>query len=157
MFLPGESLLQPALERSPDLLEYAARKRVYIAGPTTLIAMLRVIAFAWTQAALQDNMRQVYELGVELYDRLGTMGGHLSALGAGLDRSVSSYNKAIGSLEGRVLVTARKFQTLKVAESELKPIKPAEQAVRSLSSAELVASAEEERMVRALPDSDAFE
>lgn len=153
MFLPGESLLQSALERSPDLLEYAARKRVYIAGPTTLIAMLRVIAFAWTQAALQDNMRQVYELGVELYDRLGTMGGHLSALGAGLDRSVNSYNKAIGSLEGRVLVTARKFQTLKITESELKPIRPAEQAVRSLSSAELVASAEEERLVRALPDS----
>ena len=154
MFLPGESLLQPALERSPDLLEYAASKRVYIAGPTTLIAMLRVIAFAWSQATLQDNMRQVYELGVELYERLGTMGGHLSALGAGLDRSVSSYNKAIGSLEGRVLVTARKFQTLKVAESELKPIKPAEQAVRSLSSAELVASADEERMVRALFNSE---
>jgi DNA recombination protein RmuC len=76
MFLPNESLLEPALERNPELVEYAASKCVFIAGPTTLMAMLRVIAFAWTQAALQDNMRQVYELGRELYERLGHLGGH---------------------------------------------------------------------------------
>jgi DNA recombination protein RmuC len=155
MFLPGESLLQPALERSPELLEYAASKRVFIAGPTTLITMLRAIAFAWTQAALQDNLQQVYDLGRELYERLGHLGGHLNTLGTSLDRSVSAYNKAIGSLESRVLVTARKFQTLKIVEGPLASLKPAEQAVRPLGSPELMAAADEDRMVRALPTSGA--
>ncbi|MGI8335257.1 DNA recombination protein RmuC [Actinomadura scrupuli] len=155
MFLPGESLLHPALERDPQLLEYAVGKRVIVAGPTNLITMLRTVAFAWTQAALQDNMQQVYELGRELYERLGTLGGHLSTLGTNLGSSVNAYNRAIGSLESRVLVTARKFQTLKVVEDDLKPVRPAEQAVRPLGSAELLASAEAERTVRALPSADA--
>ncbi|MEV5752450.1 DNA recombination protein RmuC [Actinoallomurus sp. NPDC052308] len=155
MYLPGESLLQPALERDPQLLEYAVGKRVLIAGPTNLIMMLRTVAFAWTQAALQDNLRQVYELGRELYERLATMGGHLSALGGSLDRSVSAYNKAIGSLESRVLVTARRFQALKVVEGELKSPKSVEQSVRPMGGAELLASAEAERTVRALPAAEA--
>jgi DNA recombination protein RmuC len=152
MYLPGESLLQPALERDPELLEYAIGKRVLLAGPTNLIMMLRTVAFAWTQAALQDNMRQVYELGRELYERIGKLGGYLSTLGSSLDRSVGAYNKAVGSLESRVLVTARKFQTLKVVENVLEAPKPVEQAVRPLGSAELVASADAERTVRALPE-----
>lgn len=154
MFVPGEALLQPALERDPGLLEYAVGRRVLIAGPTTLVMLLRTAAFAWTQAALQDNLQQVYELGRELYERLSTLGGHLSMLGTNLDRSVNAYNKAIGSLESRVFVTARRLQTLKVVGNELEPPKPAEHAVRPLGSAELVASAEAERIVRALPAPD---
>lgn len=153
MYLPGEALLQPAVEKDPQLLEYAVGKRVFIAGPTTLIMMLRTVAFAWTQAALQDNMRQVYELGRELYERIGKLGEHLAALGASIDRSVSAYNRAIGSLESRVLVTARKFHTLEIVESALASPKPAEQAVRRLGAAELVASAEAARTVRALSES----
>jgi DNA recombination protein RmuC len=95
----------------------------------------------------------VYELGRELYERLGHLGGHLSTLGTSLDRSVNAYNKAIGWLEGRVLVTARKFHSLKVTESGLESPKPAEKSVRPLGSAELLASADAERTVRGLPTS----
>lgn len=152
MYLPGESLLQPALERDPQLLEYAMRKRVIIAGPANLMLMLRTIAFAWTQAALQENMLQVYELGRTLYARLGKLGGHLTSLGNALERSVATYNSTIGSLETRVLVAARKFQTLKVVEDELQTPRPIEQSVRPLGSPELVAAAEMEQTVRSLPD-----
>ncbi|GAA0360185.1 DNA recombination protein RmuC [Actinoallomurus spadix] len=153
MYLPGEALLQPAVEKDPQLLEYAVSKRVFIAGPTTLITMLRTIAFAWTQAALQDNMRQVYELGRELYERIGKLGEHLASLGASIDRSVTAYNRAVGSLESRVLVTARKFRALEIVEGALESPKPTEQAVRRLGAAELVASAEAAQTVRALPES----
>ncbi|MDA0639309.1 DNA recombination protein RmuC [Nonomuraea ferruginea] len=125
LFVPSDAFLQPALEKDPSLQEYAISKNVLIATPTSLIGLLRTVAFAWTQAALQDNLKQVYELGRELYDRLSVMGGHLNALGKSLDRSVKSYNDTIGSMEGRVMVTARKFRTLKVVESKLLELKGA--------------------------------
>ncbi|WP_433420896.1 DNA recombination protein RmuC [Microtetraspora malaysiensis] len=151
LFVPSDAFLQPALDHDQSLLEYAAFKQVLIATPTSLIAMLRTIAFAWTQAALQDNLKQVYELGRELYERLSVMGGHLSRLGGALDRSVKAYNETVGSMEGRVFVTARKFQTLKVVESQLAEIHAAEQSTRPLGSPELIESAMAERAVRALP------
>ncbi|MBA9002814.1 DNA recombination protein RmuC [Thermomonospora cellulosilytica] len=151
MYLPGESLLQPALERDPQLLEYAMRKRVIIAGPTNLMLMLRTIAFAWTQAALQENMLQVYELGRALYERLGTLGAHLTSLGKALERSVTTYNSTVGSLENRVLVAARRFQTLKVVDDELETPQPVDKSVRPLGSPELVAAAEVEQTIRSLP------
>jgi len=101
--------------------------------------------------ALQDNLKQVYELGRELYERLSVMGGHLNTLGKSLDRSVKAYNDTVGSMEGRVMVTARKFQALKVVESHLLELKAAEQATRPLGSPELVESAKAASAVRALP------
>ncbi|MFG1614357.1 DNA recombination protein RmuC [Nonomuraea wenchangensis] len=151
LFVPSDAFLQPALEKEPTLLEYAAGRNVLIATPTSLIALLRTVAFAWTQAALQDNLKQVYELGRELYDRLSVMGGHLNTLGRSLDRSVKAYNDTVGSMEGRVMVTARKFHTLKVVESQLVELKAAEQSTRPLGSPELVESAGAMAGVRAIP------
>ncbi|MGA5759091.1 DNA recombination protein RmuC [Nonomuraea bangladeshensis] len=151
LFVPSDAFLQPALEKEPTLLEYAIAKNVLIATPTSLIALLRTVAFAWTQAALQDNLKQVYELGRELYERLSVMGSHLNALGRSLDRSVKAYNDTVGSMEGRVMVTARKFHTLKVVESQLVELKAAEQSTRPLGSPELVESASATTGVRAIP------
>ncbi|GGP15607.1 hypothetical protein GCM10012278_75980 [Nonomuraea glycinis] len=151
LFVPSDAFLQPALEKEPTLHEYAIARNVLIATPTSLIALLRTVAFAWTQAALQDNLKQVYELGRELYDRLSVMGGHLNTLGRSLDRSVKAYNDTVGSMEGRVMVTARKFHTLKVVESQLVELKAAEQGTRPLGSPELVESASATAGVRAIP------
>ncbi|MEU8355421.1 DNA recombination protein RmuC [Nonomuraea sp. NPDC048882] len=151
LFVPSDAFLQPALEQEPTLLEYASAKGVLITTPTSLIALLRTVAFAWTQAALQDNLKQVYELGRELYERLSVMGGHLNTLGRSLDRSVKAYNDTVGSMEGRVMVTARKFHTLKVVESRLVELKAAEQSTRPLGSPELLESADATTGVRAIP------
>ncbi|MET8003929.1 DNA recombination protein RmuC [Nonomuraea glycinis] len=151
LFVPSDAFLQPALEKEPTLHEYAIARNVLIATPTSLIALLRTVAFAWTQGALQDNLKQVYELGRELYDRLSVMGGHLNTLGRSLDRSVKAYNDTVGSMEGRVMVTARKFHTLKVVESPLVELKAAEQGTRPLGSPELVESASATAGVRAVP------
>ncbi|MDR8409160.1 DNA recombination protein RmuC [Nonomuraea sp. 3-1Str] len=157
LFVPSDAFLQPALEREPTLQEYAISKNVLIATPTSLIALLRTVAFAWTQAALQDNLKQVYELGRELYERLSVMGGHLNTLGKSLDRSVKAYNDTVGSMEGRVMVTARKFHTLKVVESQLVELKAAEQAARPLGSPELVESANATAGIRAIPPAPGVE
>ncbi|WP_244301756.1 DNA recombination protein RmuC [Microbispora triticiradicis] len=151
LFVPSDAFLQPALDHDPTLLEYAVNKQVLIVTPTSLIAMLRTVAYAWTQAALQNNMKQVYELGRELYDRLAVMGGHLDKLGRALDRSVKTYNEAVGSIEGRVMVTARRLHTLKLVETQLLELRAVEQTTRHLGSPELIESAAAERSVRALP------
>ncbi|WP_433500558.1 DNA recombination protein RmuC [Sphaerimonospora sp. CA-214678] len=151
LFVPGDAFLQPALDRDPTLLEYAVSKQVLIVTPTSLIAMLRTIAYAWTQAALRDNLKRVYELGRELYERLSAMGGHLDKLGRALDQSVKAYNKTVGSMEGRVMVTARKFHTLKLVEDQLRELHAVEQTTRHLGSPELTESAAADLSVRALP------
>ncbi|MEV4562868.1 DNA recombination protein RmuC [Nonomuraea sp. NPDC049419] len=151
LFVPSDAFLQPALEKEPTLLEYASAKNVLIATPTSLIALLRTVAFAWTQAALQDNLKQVYELGRELYERLSTMGDHLNSLGRSLDRSVKAYNDTVGSMERRVMVTARKFHTLKVVEGRLVELKAVEQSTRPLGTPELGESAGAVADVRAIP------
>ncbi|GAA3132659.1 DNA recombination protein RmuC [Nonomuraea salmonea] len=151
LFVPSDAFLQPALEKEPTLLEYASAKNVLIATPTSLIALLRTVAFAWTQAALQDNLKQVYELGRELYERLSTMGDHLNGLGKSLDRSVKAYNDTVGSMERRVMVTARKFHTLKVVEGRLVELKAVEQSTRPLGTPELGESAGAVAGVRAIP------
>ncbi|MEV5498683.1 DNA recombination protein RmuC [Nonomuraea fuscirosea] len=151
LFVPSDAFLQPALVKEPTLHEYAIAKNVLIATPTSLIALLRTVAFAWTQAALQDNLKQVYELGRELYERLSVMGGHLNTLGKSLDRSVKAYNDTVGSMEGRVMVTARKFHTLRVVENQLVELKAVEQGTRPLGSPELVESANATAGVRAIP------
>ena len=114
LFMPGEAFLSAALEADPALLEWAADRRVVLATPTTLIALLRTVAHAWTEQAVSDQAREIHRLGRELHERLGTMAGHLDKLGRSLSASVTSYNAAIGSLESRVLVSSRRFADLGV-------------------------------------------
>jgi DNA anti-recombination protein RmuC len=138
LFIPGEAFLAPALEHDPTLLEHAIAHKVHIATPTTLITMLRTAQYAWQQEALSENARAVFDLGRELYDRIAGMGKHIDGLGKALTSAVSSYNRTIGSLEGRVLVTARKLSQLGVVEAELTPPPPVEETVRALSAPDLI-------------------
>lgn len=138
MFLPAEALFSQALETDPALLDYAAGKRVLLATPTTLIAMLKTIAYAWTQDALADNAREVHDLGRELYERLSTVGGHLDSLGRSINTAVASYNKTVGSLEKRVFVTARKMRDLKVSDGELQVPQSVFEVTAPLTAPELV-------------------
>jgi DNA recombination protein RmuC len=145
LFVPGESFLSAALEADPALLEYAADRRVVLATPTTLIALLRTVAYAWTQQTLADKAREIHELGRDLYERLGTMGGHLERLGRSLTGAVSAYNRAVGSLENRVLVSARRFGDLGVATDELEAPEPMVDEPRPLTAVELMDSVAEHR------------
>jgi DNA recombination protein RmuC len=139
MFIPAEAFLAPALDQDPTLMEYAIGKGVVLATPTTLIAMLRTVAHAWTQDALTTRTKEIYELGRDLYARLGTLGEHVDRLGASLGRSVRDFNATVGSLEGRVLTPARRLAALEVVEGDLPVPRPIEVGVRSLSAAELLA------------------
>jgi DNA recombination protein RmuC len=138
LFIPGEAFLAPALEHDPALLEHAIAHRVHIATPTTLITMLRTAHYAWQQDALSENARAVFDLGRELYDRLANLGKNVDGLGKALTNAVTSYNRTVGSLEGRVLVTARKLNELGVTDAELKAPRPVEEPVRALSAPDLI-------------------
>ena len=145
LFVPGESFLSAALEAEPSLLEYAADRHVVLATPTTLIALLRTVAYAWTQQTLADKAREIHELGRELYERLATMSGHLDRVGRSLTGAVSAYNRAIGSLENRVLVSARRFPELGVGNDDLESPEPVVDAPRPLTAAELLEAVAEPR------------
>jgi DNA anti-recombination protein RmuC len=138
LFIPGEAFLAPALEHDSGLLEHAFAHKVHIATPTTLITMLRTAHYAWQQEALSQNARAVFDLGRELYDRLAGMGRHVEGLGKALTNAVVSYNKTVGSLEGRVLVTARRLNQLGVVDAELEQPAPVEETVRTLSAPDLI-------------------
>jgi DNA recombination protein RmuC len=138
LFIPGEAFLAPALERDPGLLEHAMGRRVHIATPTTLVTMLRTAQYAWQQAALSDNARAVFDLGRELYERIAGLGRHVDGLGKALTSAVSSYNQAVGSLESRVLVSARKLNELGIVEAGLEPPRLVEEATRPLSAPDLI-------------------
>jgi DNA recombination protein RmuC len=139
LFIPGEAFLAPALEHDPALLEYAMTRKVHIATPTTLVTMLRTAQYAWQQDALSANARAVFDLGRELYERLTGMAGNLDRLGRELGSAVTAYNRTVGSLETRVLVSARKLSELGVVDGELEPPRPVEETVRALSAPELMA------------------
>jgi DNA recombination protein RmuC len=151
LFIPGEAFLAPALELDADLLEHAMVHKVHIATPTTLVTMLRTAQYAWQQAALSDNARAVFDLGRELYDRISGLGKHIDGLGKALTNAVSSYNRTVGSLETRVLVSARKLNELGVVDAELEQPKPVEDTVRALSAPDLVVEAGPELVIPSGP------
>ncbi|MBO0805342.1 MAG: DNA recombination protein RmuC [Nocardiopsaceae bacterium] len=138
LFIPGEAFLAPALEADPGLLEYALGRRVHVATPTTLVSMLRTASYAWQQQALSEHARAVFDLGRELHDRLAGLGRHVDRLGRSLTSAVTAYNQAVGSLESRVLVTARRLSDLGVVDGSLDGPTAVTSAARPLTAADLV-------------------
>ena len=141
-FVPGEAFLTAALATDPGLHEHAMRQRVVLASPATLLALLRTVAFTWQQDALTEGARELLDIGRELYERLGGLGQHASRMGAALQRSVEAYNGFIGSLESRVLVTARRMQEIGVVGHRLPNLAPMTTAGRPLTAVELLESLE---------------
>jgi DNA recombination protein RmuC len=138
MFLPGEMFFSAALEQDPSLIEYGVEQRVIPASPTTLIALLRAVAYGWQQEAVARDAQQIAELGRKLYDAVGALGGHFEKLGTRLRGAVDAYNDAIGSLEGNVLVKARKFKDFRAATGEdVEALPPIDKVPRMLQAAEL--------------------
>jgi len=141
-FIPGDSLLTAALEHEPGLMEHAVANHVLLATPTSLIALLRAVSYGWQQDALAEHAREVQKLGAELYRRLGVFSEHLGKIGKGLSQAVGSYNQAVGSLESRVLVTARQFSSMGVmpaGEKVLPTPDPVDLLARELSTGNLPA------------------
>jgi DNA recombination protein RmuC len=134
LFLPGECFFSAALESDPSLIEAGVDRNIILATPTTLIALLRAVAYGWRQEKLAQNAAEISSLGKELFKRLSDMGDHWNRMGRSLERAVESYNAATGSLESRVLVTARKFAELKTAPLgvEIAELEPVEKNVRAV-------------------------
>jgi DNA recombination protein RmuC len=141
LFIPGEAFLAPALERDPGLLEYAIRRRVHVATPTTLVTMLRTAQYAWQQEALSENAKAVFDLGRELYERLSGLGKHMDRLGRSLNSTVAAFNQTVGSLESRVMVSARRLNDLGVTDGQLAAPELVEEQARALSAPELLLDA----------------
>ncbi len=139
LFIPGEAFLAPALERDPALLEHAMQRKVHIATPTTLVTMLRTAQYAWQQEALSANARAVFDLGRQLHDRIAGLGRDMDKLGRTLSKAVTAYNQTVGSLESRVLVSARRLSQLGVVDAELASPSAVEEVTRGLSAPELSA------------------
>jgi DNA recombination protein RmuC len=133
LFLPGETFFSAALEQDPSLIEQGVEQQVILATPTTLISLLKAVAYGWRQESMAANARQISELGKELYKRVSDMSGHLAELGGRLGKAVESYNKAIGALETRVMVSARRFKELGASTAaDIEEIQPIETSARRI-------------------------
>ncbi|MDN4483682.1 DNA recombination protein RmuC [Demequina lignilytica] len=141
MFVPSEAFYQAALEQDGSLQEYAYRKGVVIATPTTLVAMLRTVAHAWREEALARDAQQVLALGKELYERLSTLASHLGKVGKAIDQAGRAYNSTVASLESRVLVSARRFGEMQRLSDELPEVEQITTDARELTAPELVSGA----------------
>lgn len=138
MFLPGEAFFSAALEQDPGLIEQGVNERVIPASPTTLISLLKAIAYGWRQEKIAESAQQISDLGKQLYERLCTMGSHFEEVGSSLGRAVEHYNEAVGALERRVLVSARKFaETGTPIKEEIPELSPVEKTTRALQAPEL--------------------
>jgi len=137
MFLPDETYFRAACEADPGLLEAGPESGVIPSSPTTLIGLLKVFAYAWQQETIAEDAREIASLGRELYDRLGVFASHFSKVGRALDTAVGAYNQATGSLERRLLVTARKFEQHGAASGELEGVQPLDKSPLPLTAVEL--------------------
>jgi len=139
LFIPGENFFSSALEHNPGLIEEGVGKGIILATPTTLISLLKAVAFGWQQEKMTKNAEAISALGKELYERISTMAEHLDNLGRNIDKCVSTYNQAIGSLERRVLVSARKFGQLGIRKrdgAEIPYVNSVEKATRQITFSE---------------------
>ncbi|MGL4173503.1 MAG: DNA recombination protein RmuC [Actinomycetota bacterium] len=137
-FVPGDAILTAALSADPGLHERAMAQRVVLVSPATLLALLRTVAFTWQQDALAGNARELFEVGRELYGRLSTLGGHTRKLGRTLHSAIEDYNKMVGTLERRVLVTARKMNDLDLTDNTIDELSAIDNTPRILTAVELL-------------------
>jgi DNA recombination protein RmuC len=139
LFLPGEAFFSAALEHDPALLDDSASRSVILATPTTLIALLRAVSFGWREARMADGAREISTLAATLYERLASLGDHFGELGGALNRAVASYNRAAGTLESRVFVTARRFRDLGVGSdrTRIDGVEPVDMHARAINLPEL--------------------
>lgn len=154
LFVPAEAFLGPALERDPALLEHAYTRRVHIATPTTLISLLRAVAYAWQQQALTENAQAVFEAGKQLHARLTTLAGHVDKLGRSLSTAVADYNRTVASVERSVLPASRRMAELGVVDQPVRLPREVDDVAKPISAPYLVAGDAPAPLV-AVPDAGA--